>query len=345
MKEHGFTLEELAAYTGAKVEGDCQYRVFGVADLERALTSDVSFFGNPRYHKQMLESKAGAIIIHPSTPRPACRHYLLHEDPSAAFQVVLAAFRKCSPPLTGFTGIHPTAVIHTTATLGREVTISPYAVIDEGVCIGDRTMVGSFVYIGPHSTVGADCILHPHAVVREGCVLGNRVILQPGAILGSCGFGYLTDREGRHIKLNQLGNVVIGDDVEIGANTTIDRARFQSTSVKEGTKIDNLVLIAHNVEIGKRAIIVGQVGIAGSSKLDDGVVLGGKVAVNGHIQIGKGVRVTACSGVSKSLLSPGDYGGVPVQSLAEYNRNAVYLRRIGELFARVKVLEEKASSG
>jgi UDP-3-O-[3-hydroxymyristoyl] glucosamine N-acyltransferase len=167
------------------------------------------------------------------------------------------------------------------------------------------------------------------------------VILQPGAIVGSCGFGYHTDRDGRHTKLDQLGIVTLGCDVEIGANTTIDRARFQSTSINDGTKIDNLVLVAHNVEIGKNALIIGQVGIAGSAKLDDNVVLGGKVAVNGHIHIGKGVRVTACSGVSKSISTPGDYGGVPVQPLSDYNRNAVYLRRVGELFSRVKALEDE----
>jgi len=195
------------------------------------------------------------------------------------------------------------------------------------------------VYVGPQSTIGMDCTLHPHSVVREATVIGNRVILQPGAVIGSCGYGYLTDRSGHHTKLDQLGNVVIGDDVEVGANTTIDRARFQSTSVQEGTKIDNLVQIAHNVEIGKHNLIVAQVGIAGSTKIDDHVVLGGKVAVNGHIHIGKGVRVAACSGISKSLPEAGDYGGVPVQPLAEYNRNTVYLRRVGELFQRLKAIE------
>jgi UDP-3-O-[3-hydroxymyristoyl] glucosamine N-acyltransferase len=339
MKEQCFTLEELATRIGAVVEGDCQYRVNGVADLERAVSTDISFFANVRYHQQMLDSKAGAIIVTPASGRPANRHYLLHEDPNAAFQDVLAAFRGVEAPLTCFTGVHPTAVVHPTACLGKDVTVCPYAVIDAEVRVGDRTLIGSFAYIGPQSRIGTDCILHPHVVVREGSVLGNRVVIQPGAILGSCGYGYLTDGNGHHTKLDQLGNVVLGDDVEIGANTTVDRARFQSTVIQEGTKIDNLVQIAHNVEIGKHALIVAQVGIAGSTKLGDGVVLGGQVAVNGHIHIGNGVRVTACSGVSKSLLTPGDYGGVPVQPLADYNRNAVYLRRIGELFLRVKALE------
>ena len=341
MSQLWFTLDELAVKIGAKVEGDPLYRVSGVSDLERATASDISFFANSRYHQQMVESKAGAIIVTPTAQRPSVRHYLVHPDPSAAFQEILAAFREGKMPLTGFSGVHPTAVIHATARLGKDVVVCPYAVVDADVCIGDGTYVGSFVYIGPQSTVGTSCTLHPHAVIREGAVIGHRVVIQPGAVIGSCGYGYLTGRDGRHTKLDQLGNVVVGDDVEIGANTAVDRARFQSTSIQEGTKIDNLVQIAHNVEIGRHCLIVAQVGIAGSAKVGDHVVLGGKVAVNGHIHIGTGVRVTACSGVSKSLPNAGDYGGVPVQPLTEYNRNAVYLRKIGELFSRVKTVEER----
>ncbi len=344
MKVSCFSLEELAIRIGAQVDGDPHFSISGISDLERATCADISFFANVRYHQQMLDSRAGAIIVTPTTERPAGRHYLLHDNPSAAFQQVLAVFRGTKPPLTAFSGIHPTAVIHPTARMGHDVVVCPYAVIDAEASVGDGTLIGAFVYIGPQSTLGNECTIHPHVVIREGVVLGNRVVIQPGAIVGSCGYGYLTDGNGRHAKLDQLGNVVLGDDVEIGANTTIDRARFQSTSIAEGTKIDNLVQIAHNVEIGKHSLIVAQVGIAGSAKLGDHVVLGGQVAVNGHIQIGNGVRVTACSGVSKSLPSSGDYGGVPVQPLSEYNRNAVYLRRVGELFQRLKALEAKLAN-
>ena len=342
MVEFCCTLEELASRIGARVEGDSRYSIKGVADLERATASDVSFFWNPRYYQRMVESGAGAVIVPPTISRPAGRNYLIHDDPSVAFQAVLSIFMGSMSKLTGFTGIHPTAVVHPTAKIGHGVVISPQAVIDESVCIGDRTFIGAFVYVGPHSNIGADCTIHPHVVIRERSVLGQRVLIQPGAVIGSCGYGYSTDGTGRHTKLEQFGNVEIGDDVEIGANTTIDRARFRSTVVQEGTKIDNQVQIAHNVEIGKHSLIVSQVGIAGSTKLGNHVVLGGQVAVNGHILIGDGVRVTACSGVSKSLPHAGDYGGVPVQPLADYNRNAVYLRRVGDLFQRVKALEEKS---
>ena len=339
MNPLSMTLQEIAARIGATVEGDPTHCISGVADLERATSSELSFFSNPKYHSQMVGSRAGAIIISGDVERPAGKNYLVHSNPSAAFQAALALFLSARPPLTGFSGIHPTAVIHPTASLGTGVTIGPYVVVDQGASIGDRTVLGAFAYIGPQCRLGNDCIIHPHVTIREGCVLGNRVIVQPGAVIGSCGYGYLTGKDGRHTKLDQLGNVILKDDVEIGANTTVDRARFQSTVIGEGTKVDNQVQIAHNVEIGKHALIVSQVGIAGSARLGNHVVLGGQCAVNGHIEIADGVRVTACSGISKSITQAGDYGGVPVQPLAEYNRNAVYLRRIGELYQRVKALE------
>jgi UDP-3-O-[3-hydroxymyristoyl] glucosamine N-acyltransferase len=337
------TLQEIAARIGATVEGNPTHCISGVADLEHATPSDLSFYSNPKYHPQMVESRAGAIVISGDAERPAGKNYLVHQNPSAAFQAALAVFLAARPPLTGFSGVHPTAVIHPTASLGAGVTIGPYVVVDQEASIGDRTTLCAFTYIGPKTSIGDDCTIHPHVTIREGCVLGNRVIIQPGAVIGSCGYGYLTGKDGRHTKLDQLGNVVLKDDVEIGANTTLDRARFQSTVVGEGTKIDNQVQIAHNVTIGKHALIVAQVGIAGSAYLGNHVVLGGQCAVNGHIDIADGVRVTACSGISKSLTVAGDYGGVPVLPLTEYNRNAVYLRRIGELYQRVKALELRSS--
>ena len=338
-----FTLEDLAVHTGATLDGDRTLRIAGVSDLEHATPSDMSFFWNPRYHQQMVASRAGAILVSPLVERPAGKNYLVHDDPNGAFQAILTLFQCSNSCRSGFVGIHPTAVVHGTAKIGIDVTIGPYAVIDEGVIIGDRTSIGPLVSVGPKSTIGEDCTIYPHVTIRERCIIGSRVIIQPGAVIGSCGYGYRTDERGHHKKLEQFGNVVLGDDVEVGANTTIDRARFQSTQVQEGTKIDNQVQIAHNVDIGKHCLIVAQVGIAGSAKVGDHVVLGGQVGVNGHIQIGDGVRVTACSAVTKSLPPGGDYGGVPVQPLADFNRNAVYVRRVGELFQRVKRLEEAVS--
>lgn len=336
-----YTLEELAKHIGATVEGDRSLKIAGVSDLERAMANEISFFSNPRYHRHMIASKAGAVIVSPNVERPSNKSYLLHDDPSVAFQTVMALFRANTPPLTGFTGCHPTAVIHPTATIAAGVVVGPYAVIDSHVIIGERSYIGPFVYVGPKTTIGRDVVLHPHAVVREGCVVGNGVIIQPGAVIGSCGYGYATDTQGCHTKLDQLGNVVLHDNVEVGANSTIDRARFQSTEVGKGTKIDNLVQIAHNVRIGAHCLVVAQVGIAGSATLGNHVFIGGQAAVNGHIAICDNVRVAACSGISKSILKSGDYGGIPAQPLAEYNKNAVFLRKVEELFIRVKELESQ----
>jgi UDP-3-O-[3-hydroxymyristoyl] glucosamine N-acyltransferase len=320
--------DELASVIGARLEGDPSKIISGVNDLVHADNTQVSFFANPRYHKEMMESGAGAIIMDPIASRGKSTTYLLHSDPTVAFQKAMHIFLPSDEAFSAFTGIHPTAVVHKTAVIEEGVTLCPYAVIDAGVRIGKNTFIGSHVYIGPRSSIGTSSVIHPHVVVREDSQIGDNVIIQPGAVIGSCGFGYSTDNTGKHTKLEQIGNVVIENDVEIGANTTIDRARFKSTQIGVGTKIDNLVQIAHNVEIGFNSIIISQVGIAGSTKIGNFVVLAGKVAVNGHIEICDKVRVAACSGVSKSIVNPGDYGGLPAQPLAEYNRFAVQLRRL-----------------
>ena len=334
--------EEVAKLLGAVLEGDKNKVLSGVNDLVHAGEEDVSFFANTRYHKEMLESRAGAVIVSSDVPRDVSRTYFVHPDPSFAFQKAMSLFLGQNA-VTGFSGVHPTAVIHERAFLEKDVTVGPYAVIDADVRIGEGTYVGPHVCIGPRCRLGSGCFLYAHAVLREDCVLGNAVTIQPGAVIGSCGFGYSSDKEGKHTKLDQVGNVILKDNVEIGANTTIDRARFKSTMIGEGTKIDNLVQIGHNVEVGNHSLIIAQVGIAGSTKVGSHVILAGKVAVNGHIEIADGVRVAACSGVSKSIKTSGDFGGIPALPLTEYNKYAVYLRRIAELFQRVKDLEALCS--
>ena len=241
--------------------------------------------------------------------------------------------------LTGFQGIHPTAVIHPEATLAEGVEVGPGSVIDAGATIGRGTKIGAQVYIGPHSSIGENGTIMPRVTIRERTLIGNRVILQPGCVIGSCGFGYTQDKEGRHIKLNQVGRVVIEDDVEIGANSTIDRSRFKETRIGRGTKIDNLVQIGHGVVIGSDNIIIAQTGLAGSSSTGRHVILAGQSAVAGHIHLTDGVLLAAKAGASKSITKPGKYNGIPAVPLEEYNRNTVYLRRIESLVKRVEALE------
>lgn len=336
-----FTLEELAEYTHSQLKGNKAHLITNVADLETAGPEDASFLANPKYEMAMRRSQAGAIFVAPNIDLHDARNYLINENPSWAFQKTIEAFFGTSQEFTGFTGIHPTAVIHESAVLGKDVTVGPHVVIDKNVTVGKGTFIAAGSYLGPFVTVGDECKIHPNVTIRERCKIGNRVILQPNVVVGGCGFGYITDAKGRHTKLNQVGIVIIEDDVEIGAGTTIDRSRFKATKIGRGTKIDNLVMIGHGVVIGEDNLIVAQTGIAGSSKTGRNVVLGGQVAVAGHVEIADMVMVAACSGISKTITKSGKYGGVPVMPLADYNKNAVYLRSIDKYLDKIKELEER----
>ncbi len=334
-----FSLKYLAEMTGSRLVGDPDLCIMGVDALESATSRDASFLANPRYREQMKNSQAGVVCIGPDIDLPPDRNFLVSDNPSVAFQKIAEAFLV--QRTSGFTGIHPTAVIHHDAILGTDVHVGPYVVIDQGTKIGDRTCIYAHVSIGPGVTIGDDCTLHPHSIVREGCVLHNRVILQSGAIIGSCGFGYATNAAGKHIKLEQLGVVVLEDDVEIGANTTIDRARFKETRIGQGTKIDNLVQIAHNVLLGSDNLIVSQTGIAGSVKTGRHVIMGGQAGVVGHVEIADGVMIATRGGVSKTIDKTGKYAGGPVLPLADYNRQQVQLRKIGEYVKKIEELQDR----
>lgn len=336
------TLAELAELTRGRLIGDPRHSITGVDALESAQPCDASFLANPRYREAMHASQAGVICVDAQTPLPEGKNFLVCDNPSRAFQLIAEALLVFAK--TGFTGIHPTAVIHPSAKLASGVTVGPYTVIDQGTEIGEGTEIGPFVSIGHGVKVGKQCLFYSHVVVREQCVIGDRVILQPGAVIGSCGFGYTTDAQGHHHKLQQIGNVVLENDVEIGANTTIDRARFKSTRICRGTKIDNLVQIGHNVSVGEDNIIVSQSGIAGSSKTGKHVILGGQAGVVGHIEIGDNILIATRGGVSKSMKKPGKYAGGPVMPLSDYNRQQVLLRNIEEYVARLEALERKLSS-
>jgi len=339
MSLKSYTLFELAELTESTLEGNKDIQISGVNNLDEALPSEASFLANPRYNEAMKSSQAGVICIDGQTPRLEGKNYLISAYPDRTFQKIaeiLLAFGEDS----GFKGVHPSAIIHESAQIGDNVIVGPHAVIEQNAKIGDRSIIGASCFVGIRVQVGTDCILHPTSVVRERCVLGNHVTLQPGAIIGSCGFGFSTDESG-HAKLQQIGNVVIEDDVEIGANTTVDRARFKTTLICRGTKIDNLVQIAHNVEIGEGNLIAAQTGVAGSAKTGKYVLMGGQVGVLGHVKVGDNVMLATRSGVSKSLLTAGPYRGSPAIPVAKYNKREVYIRKIESLHNTVKDLEKR----
>lgn len=342
MTEKKFTLDELAKLTHSRLIGDPQYCITNVADLESSGSEDASFLGNPQYEAAMRASKAGVVFISENVATIEGRNFLITENPSRAFQITLEAFLGSNfNKISGFCNIHPTAVIHETAKIGTQAVIGPHAVIDQDVTVGDNTIISAGCYVGLGTSIGSDCLLHPKVVVRERCQIGNRVILQPGAVIGSCGFGFTTDNQGRHTKLNQVGIVIIEDDVEIGANTTVDRSRFKATIIGRGSKIDNLVQIAHGVIIGRDNIIVAQTGIAGSAKTGNHVVIGGQVAVAGHINITDMVMIAARSGISKSITAPGKYGGLPAIPLHKHQRTSIFLRNIETYVEHIKELQKQ----
>jgi UDP-3-O-[3-hydroxymyristoyl] glucosamine N-acyltransferase len=338
------TLKELSLITDSELIGDPAHLITGVEDLESASSTEASFLANPRYRSLLATTSAGVICIDPATPRIDGKNYLISSSPTATFQKLIELFGKDRLPSSGFTGIHPTAVIHPSATLAPDVTVGPYCVIDAGSTLGSKTILEPHVVIGAGVTIGKSCHLHPQCTVREGCQLGDRVVLQPGAVIGSCGFGYATDAQGKHQKQEQMGIVVLEDDVEIGANTTIDRARFKETRICRGTKVDNLVQIAHNVHLGAHNLIVSQTGISGSVKTGKYVVMGGQTGTVGHIEIADGAMFAARSGIKKSIKTGGKYGGNPAIPLAEHQRDQVYLKNIRELASKLRELEAKLQS-
>lgn len=336
------SLQELAELTDSELVGDPQHAIENVDNLESACEHDASFLANLRYKERMKSSEAGVICIDKSIDPTPGKNFLISDNPSLTFQKIAEILLFNQIHETGFKGIHETAVIHGTAQIGRNVTIGPHCVIDQGAIIGDGTAIHPNATIGPAAQIGKDCIIHANATVRERCILHDRVIIQPGAVIGSCGYGYTTDpKTGRHTKLDQIGIVILEDDVEIGANTTIDRARFKNTLIRKGTKIDNLVQIAHNVELGENNIIVSQSGIAGSAKLGNNVFLGGQAGVVGHVTITDNVKVATRGGVSKSIPEPGIYGGGPVTTMAEFNKRQVYMRKIGTYVKQIEELEKR----
>jgi UDP-3-O-[3-hydroxymyristoyl] glucosamine N-acyltransferase len=334
-----YTLNELAELTGCDLVGDGTRVITGVESLDSATVNDASFLENPRYRDKLAMSKAGVVCVDPNSELVEGNNYLITKRPSEAFQQIAETLLAHRMVRSGFEGIHATAVVHESAKIGEGCIIGPYAVVDAGAKVGKGSEILAHAFVGPNAVLGENCLLFQGAIVREGCQLGNRVILQPGAVIGSCGFGYLTNERGEHVKLKQLGIVVLEDDVEIGSGTTIDRGRFKETRVRRGSKLDNLVQLGHNVEIGTDNMIVAQTGIAGSTKTGRWVVLGGQVGVAGHIEICDHVMVGSKGGVTKSVKAPGKYNGTPLQPLGEFNRYQVGLRRVASYEKRLKKLE------
>jgi UDP-3-O-[3-hydroxymyristoyl] glucosamine N-acyltransferase len=340
-------VSEVAERLGCALEGDPSLEISRVAGLQHAVPGDLSFLANPKYLDQLTSTRASAVIVardlaHPRAPGHA---FLRCSNPYASFARALGLF--VSSPLPP-PGIHPLSAIAPDATIGADVSIGPFVSIGAGTIIGDRTVLYPNVVVGDAVRLGAHCIVHAHCSIRDRVTIGDRVILHDGVVIGSDGFGFATDDDGTHVKIPQQAQVVIEDDVEIGANTAIDRPAVGETRIGAGTKLDNLVHIAHGVSVGRRVFMAAQTGIAGSTTIEDDVMLAGQTGVSGHLRVGRGAKVGAKSAVLQSVDAGGFVTGHPAIDHDDWRRAAVLYRqlptlkkRVEELVQRMAELEEK----
>lgn len=333
------TLQELARRLGAELVGDGDLVITGVAGIEEARAGELTFVANPRYRNKLLTTAASAAIVPPDVGAAPIA-LLVTPEPYVAFSKALEAFHPFERPRSG---ISPEAWIDRSARLGGGVTVFPFAYVGKEAQIGDRTILYPFAFVGDRARLGEDCCIHSHASIREGCELGRRVILQNGARVGTDGFGYALQGS-RHCKIPQVGIVRIEDDVEIGANTCIDRATMGETRIGRGTKIDNLVQVAHNVRIGEDVVLVSQVGISGSTSVGDRSVLAGQVGVVGHIRIGKDVKIGAKSGVHTSILDGRIVSGIPTMPYGEFLKTMAALKYLPKMRERLRRLEKQVQA-
>ena len=339
----GFTLKELAGRVGGAVVGDAALEVEGIAPLEVAGPTQLSFFSNRKYRKAFEATAAGAVLVDPGVEGPPGRTLVVVENAYLAFAKISTLFH---PPQEPVPEIAPSAVIHPTAVVHPSAQVMPLACVGPGAVIGARTILFAGAHVGQDAKVGEDCLVYHNAVIRERCVIGDRVILQPGVVIGSDGFGYALDMAGdghgpRHLKIPQAGHVVVEDDVEIGANTCVDRATLGVTRIGRGAKIDNLVQIAHNVEVGPLCIIASQVGISGSTHLGMGVVVWGQVGIVGHITIGDCAVINAQSGVGHDLEAGARVAGSPAKPDVQWARNSAVFDRLTEMRRELRELRKE----
>lgn len=343
MQAINFTAEELATIVEpVQRRGEYTRAIVGIAALDSAQAGDLSFLGNPKYRGQVAQTKASIVLVpadYEGDPSPQQLHFVV-DNPSASLARICARIEARLWPRPA-PGVHPSAVIGQGARIAATATVGPLCVIEAGAIVGENSYLQAKVFVGQNARIGRDCWLMPGVTVGAECILHDRVRLHAGVVVGSDGFGY-EFVQGRYEKVPQIGLVIIEDDVEIGANSTLDRARFSRTVVGEGTKIDNLVQVAHNVIIGRHCILCAQVGISGSAVLEDYVILGGQAGVAGHITVGKGVKSGARAGITSDIAPGAFVHGYPAIPYMLERRLQVLQRRLPELFKRVSALEQKA---
>ncbi len=330
-------LSEIAKLVGGELLGDPELSITGIAGIKEAEKGDITFLANPKYLPYLEQTKASAVITTKDVSSSK-KSIIRTLNPSMAFSQVVSVFTPMV--ISKAPGIHATAVIEKNVHLGQNIHIGPQVVLEEEVSIGDGTVIEAHSFIGRGAVIGNQCQIFPHVTIRAFSQIGNRVILHSGTVVGSDGFGYETI-DGVHVKIPQTGIVCIEDDVELGANVCVDRGRFSRTLIKKGTKIDNLVQIAHNVEIGQNCMIVSQAGISGSTVLGNQVVVAGQAGLVGHLDIGNRVIIGAGAGVTKSIPDNTVVLGQPARDITEQKRILAVMARLPELFKELQALKRK----
>jgi UDP-3-O-[3-hydroxymyristoyl] glucosamine N-acyltransferase len=333
-------LRELAERLDCRLEGDGAIDVVRVAAIQDASAGDVTFLANPKYEKLLPSTLASAVILREDAPAAPCAMLRTH-DPYLAFARAVGLF---APEWRPSPGVHALAAVAGDARLGAGVSIGAFVAIGEGAAVGDRSVIFPNVTVGPGTRIGSDCVIHSNVSLRERVTIGDRVILQNGVVIGGDGYGFVRRGDGTHEKIPQAATVVIEDDVELGANTTVDRPAVGETRIRSGSKIDNLVQIAHGVTVGRNVLMAAQVGIAGSTDVADDVVFGGQVGVGGHLTIGRGAIAVGQSGVTNSLDPGAMVAGYPAIDSREWRKASVVFRRLPELKRRIEELERLVAS-
>ena len=329
------SLKELSDLVGGEISGENVF-IKGIAKVEEAKEGEITFAVSGRFLKKAEQSKASAVIV-PLEVKEFNKPIIRVKNPRLAFAQLLEFF---TPQRFRFLGVHTTAIIGKNVKIGQRVTIGSYSVVEDGVILGDDVYLSSFTYLGRGVSVGKGSFLHPRVTVLDGTSIGERVIIHSGAVIGSDGFGFVKKEDGSYYKIPQVGRVIVEDEVEIGANVSIDRATIGETRIGKGTKIDNLVHIAHNVKVGENVVMVALVGISGSSSIGDGVILAGQAGVTEHVNIGSGAVVAAKAGVTKDIPPNLFVSGFPARNHAKQKRIKAVTYRLPEILKRIERLEK-----
>lgn len=338
-----FTAKQISEFLDGTIEGDATVEVGELAKIEEGGAGSLCFLSNPKYENFLYTTKASVVIVSadfvPAQPVPST--LIKVKDPYSAFSLLLEKYNEALTLGQTESGIDERSFIHPTAKIGKNVFIGAFCTIEANVEIGDNCKIYTQVYVGADTQIGSACTFYPGVKIYNRTKMGNRITLHANTVIGSDGFGFAPQPDGTYNKIPQIGNVVIEDDVEIGANTTIDRATMGSTFIRKGAKLDNLIQIAHNVDVGAHAVLAAQSGISGSTKLGDYAVIGGQVGIAGHLTLGKGTQVGAQAGINFNTEENKQWHGSPAQPLKEWMRSTVIFKKLPEVDKRIRTLEAK----